>query len=767
MKKINLFSKFYASHLNIFFFCCLVFSICVNFNFFIKKQFFSDSGSINLLLFFSIIPYLCILIVPALSYKTNISIYDDFIPEKRFLKILKHFFYLLVLFIFILLTIFPSILFINSCGNVDFATVASSYFSLILYGASVISLCIFINQIFHSNVLSFLISAIILAIFNSIHLLTLYLPLPDFLTAFGKKLSFAWHFNSASKGIVDSRDLIWFSVLTIFFLFSAYLLDEKKRGKVFKEKKSFNKFSIIFIYAILALSLLNSEKYYKNFDLSKGKVYSLSDYSKSLLQKVDESIKVTYYRSLELEKLYPQVRDIQDYLISYLSQNKNFNLIIKDPHKANALGILESYGIPSQQIKTIKNNSTQFLNVYSAIIIESGNKIQTIPFILDLEFLEYNLSCKIKNILSDELREVNIVIGNGMDFNNDYNFLIPFLNAQNFLCNPLYPQDPNFPKYLELCQGPLYVIGDSQTNIDAAIAIENYILTGKGNGFFNISPFSSKIEEDWRLTPNSKTNIVEMLENWGLVFTNNICADLSCSRITMYSQEEASNDFVSPSTYTKVLNYPFWINILPQENTVKGCTLFWPTELKLSENASPYLYSSDFGYHYMVDLNSPDKILETNPFYLEMNPNGETYKHVLAAQISGELQGLYNVASIKDARIIVIPDQYFVNSLMTGYIGGEYGDYRNFDLVSDILLRLNGEEELANLYNKGKVDSSLFKISSQESAELIKKQTLSFLFIVYPILIILIWVAFLIYRKIQLKKTVSEIINYENKKTKS
>lgn len=761
MKKNSFCYRFFSSHIFIFFFCCIVFSICVNFNFFIKKQFFSEMGSTNLLLFFSIIPYLCILIVPALCYRTNICIYDDFIPQKRIIKILNNFLYIFLLFSIILLLIFPSVIIVNLCGSVDFASTFTSYFSLLLYGSSIISLCIFINQLFSSNVLSFIISSLCLAIFNSIHLIPLYVSLPSFITNLCKKLSFAWHFNSASKGIIDTRDIIWFISLSFIFLFSTYLLDEKKRGKKFIEKKAFNKFSIFAVYIILFLFIFNSEKYYKQIDFSKGKSYSLSDYSKSILHKVDESIKVTYYRSPELEKLYPQIRDIQDYLITYFSSNKNISLIIKDPHKNDTTKLLESYGIPSQQIKTINKNSTEYLNVYSAIVLESGNKIQTIPFILDMEFLEYSLCCKLKSIISNDLREVNIVVGNGMSLSSDYNYLIPFLNAQNFLCNPLYVEDPNFSRNLELCNGPLFVIGDNEINIENAIAIENYILSGKGNAFFNISPFSSKIEDDWSLSLNKMTNIVEMLENWGVTFTNNICADISCSRIMMYSQEESQNEYITPSTYTKIINYPFWINIMPQQNSTKGCTIFWPTELILSKNCTPYFLTSKFGHHYEVDFSSSEKILETNPFYVDVNNDKEKYEHIIAAEINGELTGLYNVASIEHSKIIVIPDQYFVNSLMTGYIGGEYGDYRNFDTVTSILLELNNESELAKLYNKNKIDTSLYKITTEEDANKIQNITYVFCFIIYPLFLILVCIFIIFIRNQKIKKYIKENLYYE------
>ena len=84
---------------------------------------------------------------------------------------------------------------------------------------------------------------------------------------------------------------------------------------------------------------------------------------------------------------------------------------------------------------------------------------------------------------------------------------------------------------------------------------------------------------------------------------------------------------------------------------------------------------------------------------------------------------------------------------MTGYIGGQYGDYRNFDFLATSLLRLNGEEELAQLKSKSNRDSSLYKIN--EIDLFVKYQLITYfvLFILLPLLIILSGVIFNVSKK--------------------
>ena len=74
---------------------------------------------------------------------------------------------------------------------------------------------------------------------------------------------------------------------------------------------------------------------------------------------------------------------------------------------------------------------------------------------------------------------------------------------------------------------------------------------------------------------------------------------------------------------------------------------------------------------------------------------------------------------------------------MNEYIGGEYGDYRNFDFLTATLLKLNGEEELAQLHSKASRDSSLYKITDLGTLVICKAITYLILFILIPAFLII------------------------------
>ena len=723
-------------------FSALLFSIFTSAMFFIKGQFFSGSGSTDLLTYFSYVPYICIIVIPSLCYKSSITIYDDFIPQGRLKRVLKSFCRSFSYFAFYVIMLLPVCLLVNLFGSLDWGQVFISFFALFLYGACLISLCLFVNELISNSIAAFVLSALLLALFNSIHIIPLYIDGPKILTLLCQKLSFAWHFDAASKGIIDSRDIFWLLLWTLFFIFAAFFTIEFKKGLKLSKRQNYF-FGAILVIFILALA--NSSNYFFRLDFSKNKSYSCGEYTKKLVQNLDDNLNITYYRSGQLAKLYPQIRDVSDFLNSYSIMNKKINFTIKDPDKDSSLQtLLANYGVTSQQLQNSGVNSTQFINVYSAIVLEYKGRVALIPFIMSSQTLEYDLAIRLKNLISQKNIGVNIVVANGMTIEDDYNFIIPWLNSQGLEANPLYITDPAFAQTLDHCQGPLLIIGDSQVNIENAIAIENYILSGKSNAIFALSPYSCSIEDDWSITANQRTNLIEMLENWGVVFTDKIAGDISCARITMYSEEgQTDNPFEQSSAITQVLNYPLWPSLLPQQNCRLGMTLFWPVSLELSQNAQPYLVTSPQGFNYQTDRASPSRLLETNPFLqtLENAADKEKSSQIIGAQITGPLNGLYNYGSCPDSNIIVIPDQYFLNTLMTGYIGGDFGDYRNFEFLSNCILNLNGESQLAELQAKTKRDTSLYKVNDLTQFVRLMRLVYAVCFIILPLLYFLLFIA--------------------------
>ena len=221
---------------------------------------------------------------------------------------------------------------------------------------------------------------------------------------------------------------------TLLFFLLTVLIREKHAGKTYTKQERTQIFlaALIFVFASL-----NSGAYSFRLDLTASQKFTVSPYTKKLLSAAESSVRITYYRSSVLSSLYPQTRDVYDFLTE-LAADKNVSVCAVSPDKdSSSAAALEYYGIASQQIQTAGNNRTEFINVYSAIVIEYEGAWEVIPFILSCDTLEYDIAGRLEHLITGKKRYVTVLCGNGLSLKSDYSYVIPWLSAQGFICNEI------------------------------------------------------------------------------------------------------------------------------------------------------------------------------------------------------------------------------------------------------------------------------------------------------------------------------------------
>ena len=117
----------------------------------------------------------------------------------------------------------------NPVGNIDTAGVIGSYFGLFLLGAVFTSIGIFSSSFTENQVTAFIIAVFLCFFlyfgFNAISSVGIFRGVADFIDQIGV----LYHYNSMSKGLIDSRDLIYFiSVISVMLLLTNLILRSRK-----------------------------------------------------------------------------------------------------------------------------------------------------------------------------------------------------------------------------------------------------------------------------------------------------------------------------------------------------------------------------------------------------------------------------------------------------------------------------------------------------------------------------------------------------------
>ena len=115
-------------------------------------------------------------------------------------------------------------------GNLDSGAIFGSYIGLFLLAASFAAIGMFASAITDNQIIAFITGAFFCFF---CHWAFAYLArLPVFTTRFDlfiQKLGINYHYTSISKGVVDSRDIIYFlSVIAIFLIATDTVLNKKK-----------------------------------------------------------------------------------------------------------------------------------------------------------------------------------------------------------------------------------------------------------------------------------------------------------------------------------------------------------------------------------------------------------------------------------------------------------------------------------------------------------------------------------------------------------
>jgi ABC-2 type transport system permease protein len=203
----------------------------------ITGWFFSTSlfviGQASMRNVFSIIPFVFTFFVPALTMrmlaeerKTGTFELLVTMPVSDVEVVLgKYLASLALLSISVLLTLTYAFT-IGALGDVDAGVILAGYLGLFLLGAGYVAIGIRASSLTENQVVAFIVSFIVIFILSMVDKMLLFAP-PSLASLF-EYLSAEYHFNNIARGVVDTRDLVYYGSLIVLGLyFSARALQRR------------------------------------------------------------------------------------------------------------------------------------------------------------------------------------------------------------------------------------------------------------------------------------------------------------------------------------------------------------------------------------------------------------------------------------------------------------------------------------------------------------------------------------------------------------
>jgi len=197
-----------------------------------------DNGISSLSPFFLLAPWILIFLVPAVTMRSFSDEKKQGTLELLVTKPLSHFQIVLGkyfgAFVLILMALTPTLLYVytisqlgNPEGNFDMGSTIGSYFGLLFLIAAYTAIGVFASTLSDNQIVAFIIAVFICFFFYfGFEGLSNYYILDGLIQI--ENLGMASHYNSMSRGVIDTRDLVYFISITFAFLVFTKLRIQKQ-----------------------------------------------------------------------------------------------------------------------------------------------------------------------------------------------------------------------------------------------------------------------------------------------------------------------------------------------------------------------------------------------------------------------------------------------------------------------------------------------------------------------------------------------------------
>lgn len=189
--------------------------------FFAAGLFLVNEASIRNIM--GIVPLIFVIFIPAITMRTiseekksgTIELMLT-MPVKESEIILGKFFASLALLFIALAFTWTYVLTVAILGNPDGGPIFAGYLGLLLMGAAYLSFGIFASSMTENQIVAFIVGFLVILVFWLLDKVLVFAPLS--ITGVLEYLSIDYHFNNILRGVIDTRDVIYYLSLIIFSL---------------------------------------------------------------------------------------------------------------------------------------------------------------------------------------------------------------------------------------------------------------------------------------------------------------------------------------------------------------------------------------------------------------------------------------------------------------------------------------------------------------------------------------------------------------------
>lgn len=655
---------------------------------------------------FDYLPWLSLLLIPAITMgsvsqeKSEGTLEFLLTHPLKDIELLAGKFLGSLLFVAIgLLFIFPIAISFASFGSLDWGVVAGQYIGALFFAGVLVALGIFISSLFSSAISALLVTATsgFFLVIAGYQFVTDSVPLS--LAGLFERLAVVPHVESMARGVVDLRDLWYFLSAMAIFLSLAFLQLLKRRFGNQRSLYRSYKMGVSLFIGIAILTNVVGGRIPGRIDLTQGRIYTLSEATRSALKQLPDVVNVNLYASSQLPaQLQPSLRDTKDMLRDYQRFSKgNLQVSYKDPSgNPEVAQAAASDGVREVQFNVIGQEEFQVKKGFLGLAINYAGKKEVIPYIQNTSDLEYQLTSYIKKLTSEDKKQVVFLSGHGeKNPETEYRYLNQELEKQfEVTSKALSTTTP-----LSATSTTLVIAGPTQ-KIDeqTKTAIKNFLDNG---GSILLFIDGMAVNPQFMTAAPNAENFSDFLKEYGVEVKQDMVYDLRSNENVNFGGGGGGFGYVLP--------YPFWLRAgaasqsSPVTAKIGSMVLPWASSIQIDDAK---LKEKGFT---AAKLFATTKFAGSKADSVTLNPDQEFSQTGLGEKImAASIESVNASANGKKARVIAVGSSNFLSDEFV------QNSPENLAFGIQAISWLSQEESLAGIQLKQKAERRLqFENSTQ------------------------------------------------------
>ncbi len=392
-----------------------------------------DYGFADLSAFFLLAPWILLFLISAVTMRSFSDEKKQGTLEILLTKPVSHLKIVLGkylgAFALICIALVPTLLYVytvysigNPSGNLDMGSTFGSYLGILLLAGAYTAIGLFCSTLSNNQIVAF-ITAVLLCFFFYIG----FEGISEISSStIAEQFGMNYHYKSLSRGVIDTRDVVYFLSIILFFVLLTRLGIQTRK----KSKKS-----VIQIVSILiGLFVLNivSNFTYARIDITKDQRYTLSASAKDIVKKADSPLIIDIFLKgqgfpSEFRRLQRETRQL---LEEFSNQNNNIvfefiNPLENEASRQQTIQVMTQRGLTPMQLEVKESGKTTQEVIFPWALASFNEQTVIIPLIKtkigvsqqelvsnSIQHLEYAFADGFNKLLQPKSKKIAILKGN-------------------------------------------------------------------------------------------------------------------------------------------------------------------------------------------------------------------------------------------------------------------------------------------------------------------------------------------------------------------